>query len=377
MVTRASQPSHLKRWATALRSLTIASIKMYVRNISGLFFSLFIPLALILIFGFLFKNNTFSTKISLTNYSHSELSQKFVDTLKGVSAFKVEEGDESAARHKLGTGKADLQVVIPAEMGELDPATHQLKAVTIQSYYNESNPAQGQTTNLVVDQIVTQFNQRITKAPVVIGYQAEGVKTNNLNQIDYFLPGILAMSIMQLGIFSVAFGFIAYKTSGALRRLQATPVHPFSFVLAQGVTRVLLSLVQVSLLLALGVVLFHVNFVGHVWELMIMALLGSAVFLGMGFAIAGWARDENQAAPVAQLIQFPMLFLSGVFFPRDGLPAWLNTITGYFPLTYLVEGMRRISTEGASLYDVRGDILGLVIWGVISYVIAIRVFRWE
>lgn len=372
-----SQPSSLKRWITALRSLTIASIKMYMRNVSGLFFSLFIPLVLILIFGFLFKNNTFSTKISLTNYSHSELSQKFVDTLKGVSAFKVEESDEASARDKLGAGKADLQVVIPADMGEVDQTTHQLKPVTIRSYYNQANPAQGQTTNLVVDQIVTQFNQQITKAPILIGYQAEGVKTNNLSQIDYFLPGILAMSIMQLGIFSVAFGFIAYKTSGALRRLQATPVHPFSFVLAQGVTRVLLSLVQVSLLLALGVALFHVNFVGNVWELMVMALLGSTVFLGMGFAIAGWARDENQAAPVAQLIQFPMLFLSGVFFPRDGLPAWLNTITGYLPLTYLVDGMRRISTEGASLYDVRGDILGLVIWGVISYVIAVRVFRWE
>lgn len=370
-------PSDFRRKWVALRSLTVASIKMYVRNVSGMFFSLFIPLALILIFGFLFKTNTSSTKIGLTNYSKSEISQKFVDGLKDIEAFKIEESDEASAASKLGKGNIDLQIVVPVDFGVIDPATRQLKPVTVQSYFNEARPQVGQPTSLVVAQIVSGFNQGITQAPVIIGYESKGVKTNNLNAIDFFLPGILAMSIMQLGIFSVAFGFISYKTSGALRRLQATPVHPFSFVVAQGITRVILSMVQVALLLGLGVFLFQVKLVGNILDLMVMVLLGSAVFLGFGFAIAGWARDETQAAPVAQLIQFPMLFLSGVFFARDGLPPWLMRVTDFFPLTYLVDGMRRISTEGATLWAVRGDVLGLVIWGIIVYFIAVRVFKWE
>lgn len=381
-------PTESKRFITALRSLTVASIKMYTRNVSGMFFSLFIPLALILIFGFLFKSNISKTKIGLTNYSQTELSHKFVDTLKGIEAFDIQESDETTAAEKLGKGNVDLQIVVPEEFGDLDHANHistgdpdhpahQFKQVKVQSYYNEARPQVGQPTSLVVNQIVSGFNQGITQAPTIIGYETKGVKTNNLNAIDFFLPGILAMSIMQLGIFSVAFGFISYKTSGALRRLQATPVHPFSFVLAQGVTRILLSLVQVALLLALGVFLFQVKLVGNVFELMTLVLLGSAVFLGFGFAIAGWAKDENQAAPVAQLIQFPMLFLSGVFFARDGLPHWLLRITDYFPLTFLVDSMRKVSTEGASLWAVRGDVLGLVIWGIIVYFIAVRVFKWE
>lgn len=370
-------PSGARRGFVAFKSLTVASIKMYTRNVAGMFFSLFIPLALILIFGFLFKSNLSKTKIGLTSYSQTDLSKKFVDGLKGIDAFAIEESDEGAAAEKLGKGKVDLQIVVPADFGDIDPTTRQLKPVTVQSYYNEARPQVGQPTSLVVNQIVSGFNQGVTQAPTIIGYESKGVKTNNLNAIDFFLPGILAMSIMQLGIFSVAFGFISYKTSGALRRLQATPVHPFSFVLAQGVTRLILSLVQVILLLALGVFLFQVKLVGNIFDLLVLVVLGSAVFLGIGFAIAGWAKDEMQAAPVAQLIQFPMLFLSGVFFARDGLPQWLMKITDYFPLTFLVDGMRKVSTEGASLWAVRGDVLGLVIWGIIVYFIAVRVFKWE
>ncbi len=370
-------PTATRRWLLAFRSLTVASIKMYVRNLSGLFFSLFIPIALIVIFGLLFQNNNFKTKISLTNHSDTELSKKFVESLKGIEAFDIEESDEQSAAFKLGRGKVDLQIVMPADFGTADDTTRQLKTVTVQTYFNEARPQQGQTTNLVVAQVVSGFNQGVTKAPTIIAFNSTGVKTNNLGQLDFLLPGILAMSIMQLGIFSVAFGFIAYKTSGALRRLQATPVHPFSFVVAQGVTRVMLSMIQVALLLGLGVAFFNVKFAGDIISLMIMVFLGSVVFLGFGFAIAGWARDEMQAAPVAQLIQFPMLFLSGIFFPREGLPEWLQHVTAFFPLTYLADGMRKIATEGATIFQVGHEVLGLTVWGIIVYFIAVRVFRWE
>jgi ABC-2 type transport system permease protein len=137
------------------------------------------------------------------------------------------------------------------------------------------------------------------------------------------------------------------------------------------------AIAQVLLLLGLGILLFQVKMIGNIFAFMAMATLGSAVFLTIGFAIAGWAKDENQATPVAQLIQFPMLFLSGVFFPREGFPAWLQKVTDYLPLTYLVDGLRKIATEGASLWALRGDIIGLVVWGIIVSIIAVRIFRWE
>lgn len=367
----------MKRQWTAFKSLTVASVKMYVRNTSGVFFTLFLPVFLIIVFGFLFKNNNFKTKLTVTNYSQSELSKNFVDSLKKIEAFEIQEVNESEASSLLGKGKVDLEVIVPKDFGEIDPATRGLKAVKVQSYYNEGRPQQGQTTNLILGQVVAGYNSGIAKAPTIIGLESKGVQTNDLGPIDFFLPGIIAMSIMQLGIFSVAFSFIAYKTTGALRRLQATPVHPVNFILGQSVARLIMTVVQILLLLALGILIFHAKLVGSFLAFMTMGTIGAIAFLGFGFAIAGWAKDENQAAPVAQLIQLPMLFLSGVFFPREGLPPVLQKVTDYLPLTYLVDGMRRIANEGASLWQVRGDIVGLTIWAVVVLIVAVRLFKWE
>jgi ABC-2 type transport system permease protein len=198
-----------------------------------------------------------------------------------------------------------------------------------------------------------------------------------LGIIDFLIPGIIAMSIMQLGIFSVAFGFVSFKTTGALRRLQATPTRPLLFIIAQSTARVLIGVIQVLILISLGTIFFHIHMVGNLAEFLVASTLGVIVFLAFGFCVAGWAKDENQAAPIANLITFPMLFLSGIFFPRDGFPAWLKTVTDFFPLTYLSDGLRRIANEGASLGAIRGDLLGMTIWGVIVFFVAVLVFRWE
>ncbi len=367
----------IKLRLSALRALTIASIKMYVRNTTGLFFTLFIPVILIIVFGFLFKGNNFKTDIALTNYSQTELSRQYIDALKKVEAFRIEEVSESEAADKLGRGKTDLQIIIPDSFGAVSAESRSLKPAQVQTYYNESNPRNGQTTNLIVGQILSSFNDGVMRTPATYSVKSEGVKTNNLGQIDFYLPGVIAMSIMQLGIFSVAFAFVSYKTTGQLRRIQATPTHPVYFVFAQGVARLIVAVVQVGLLLAMGMIFFNVKMIGSVVDYMLMAALGAMVFLGIGFAVAGWAKDENQATPIAQLIQFPMLFLSGVFFPRDGLPSWLAKVTDYLPLTYLVDGMRKIATEGATLLSLGANVLGLVIWAVVIFTISALVFRWE
>lgn len=414
----------MKRTLRSIWSLTIASLKMYYRNKTGLFFTLFIPIMLVAVFGFLSSGNgNGSIKLNLTDNAHTAASQALVKAIKDVKAFDVSEEPSTAAHDKLGKGKLDLVVTIPenfgkptaptagqqgstaqpdtpeqasagsvAPPGEEGDGVHSregvpggasgtpavaLQPAKILAEYNEGRPGSGQTAGLILGQIVSGFNNQITQTPQILSVETKGVKTNNLNYIDFLLPGIIAMAIMQLGIFSVAFAFVSYKTTGALRRLQATPTHPLHFIIGQTVTRLIISIAQVVILVWLGMQFFNFHLIGSPWAFIAVAILGSLVFLAFGFAIAGWAKDENQAAPFAQLIQFPMLFLSGAFFPRDGFPDWLKTITDYFPLTYLSEALRRIANEGASLMAVSGDLLGLAIWGVIVFFIAVRVFRWE
>jgi len=116
---------------------------------------------------------------------------------------------------------------------------------------------------------------------------------------------------------------------------------------------------------------------GSYLNFMLVAVLGILVFLGFGYAIAGWARDETQVAPVANLIQLPMLLLSGIFFSRDGFSSWLKTITDFFPLTYVSHALRKIANEGAELSELTPDLIGILVWLVLIYALAVRDFRWE
>lgn len=349
---------------------------MYYRNKGAIIFTLLIPVALMSIFGFLSKGGGVgSIKIAVTNHSETALSKGFVEALKRLENFSVMETSEADARTQLGKGNIDLQVVIPEAFGDVRDGKRQ--ASVVQTYFNKGKPNGGQIANMVIVEIVSGFDKQLSSAPTYLSVKSEGIVTNQLGYFDFILPGILSMTIMQLGIFSVAFSFVAMKASGALRRIQATPVHPVYFVFAQATVRLIVTAATCALLLVLGIYFFNFHMIGSYFNFSVMAIIGVLIFLGIGFAIAGWAKDETQVAPVANLIQLPMLLLSGIFFSRDGFPAWLRTITDYFPLTYVSHGLRKIANEGTSLIDIPIDLIGSLVWLVIVYVIAVRVFKWE
>ncbi len=364
-------------WFLPYKTLTTASVKMYFRNKTAVFFTLFIPVMFILIFGAFNSGAASKIKVAVINNSNTETSKAFVTGLQQASVFTVTTPDINTAKDQLDKGKTDLIVVLPENFGSVDTSSGQFRPAAVQTYYNKGQPQNGQSASLVIGQIASGFNNQITHSPQLISVNSEGISTHNLSYLDYLVPGILALSIMQLGIFSISFAFVSFKSTGALRRLHVTPTNPLAFIFGQSMARLLIAIMQVGLLVAISAVIFKVQFVGNILAIFALAILGTIVFLAFGFAIAGWAKDENQAAPVANLVSFPMLFLSGVFFPRDGLPVWLQKVTGILPLTYLADAMRSVSTQGATLWQVRGDILGLLIWGILMFIVAVKVFKWE
>lgn len=349
---------------------------MYYRNKGAIIFTLLIPIALMSIFGFLSKGGGVgSIKLGVINHSTTALSQGFVESLKKLDNFSIMETSEPDANKELGKGNIDLEVIIPENFGTVQDGKHQVS--TVQTFYNKGKPQGGQIANMVIVQIISGFDKQLSNAPTVLNVKSEGITTNDLGYFDFILPGILSMTIMQLGIFGVAFSFVSLKASGALRRIQATPVHPVYFVFAQAVVRLLVTLATATLLLVLGIYFFDFHMIGSYFNFAIVAIAGILIFLGFGFAIAGWARDETQVAPVANLIQLPMLLLSGIFFSRDAFPSWLKAITNYFPLTYLSHALRKIANEGLSLTEIPVDVIGLLAWLVVVYVVAVKVFKWE
>ncbi|MEK7285045.1 MAG: ABC transporter permease, partial [Chloroflexota bacterium] len=205
----------------------------------------------------------------------------------------------------------------------------------------------------------------------------EAISGVRLRYVDFLVPGILGLNVMQIGVFSVAFGLVIQKQRGVLRRLMATPLDPKRFLAAHTLMRLVLAAAQVAILLLVAFLLFRVVIVGSLLDLFAVALIGAVPFLMQGFALAGWAKTDNQAAPLANLITLPQFFLSGVFFPKEAAPEAIRPLTNLLPLTLFNDALREISTQGSSFWDVRMQVAGLVVWTAIGFILAVRLLRFE
>lgn len=352
-----------------LAMLTITAFKMYIRNRQVIFFNLFFPVMIVVIFGLINGNGNVPVKMGVVDQAHNLVSQAVLDQLHQVKAVKLFTGSLDGERAALNSGDRDAVVVLPASLGQ--------GPIALPAYYNAGKPQESGAALAIMRQFVDQASFRYAHVQPSFTLNAQPVNSRNLSYIDFLVPGVIAMSIMQTGLFSVAFSFVAYKQQGILRRLMATPMRVPDFLLSRIVTYLVMAVVQMAILIGLGLLLYKLHFVGNVGYLIIVGFVGAAIFMAVGFTISGFARDEGAVAAIANLISFPMMFLSGVFFSLSNEPNWLQPITRLLPLTFLADALRSISLNGADLWTVRSDLLGLAVWLVVTLTLAMRLFRWE
>ncbi len=360
-----------------LWALFVASAKMFVRNRAAVFFSLFLPLIIMLIFGVLNFEGSTEIRLGVADEADNEASAALLDRLAEYDYLVLVDGEREVELLALEEGDRDFVLVIPE--GWSVPAQGATSGLV--AYASSADPAQAQVGQGLLQQAV---GQAMFAAPGGSdgggGFSAplefQAVESRDLGYIDFLVPGIVGMTIMQLGLFGVAFGFVQLKRTGALRRLFATPTSPAYFLSAQVLSRLIIGVVQVAILFGVGI-WFGLQMFGDYLTLLVIVLIGSAIFLAVGFAIAGWAKNEDQAAPVANLVSLPMMFLSGVFFPRDAMPEFLASITQFMPLTYVNEALRAVVNEGAGLLSLGPQLLGMGVWVIITFVLAVLMFRWE
>jgi len=359
-----------------LWALFVASFKMFVRNRAAVFFSLFLPLIIMLIFGVLNFEGSTEIELGIVDEAQTDASADLIDSLGQFEYLVISTGDRDAELAELEEGNRGFVLVIPPDYEPPFGGETGLVA-----YAANADPAQAQVAQGLLQQAV---GTAMADSPVSIPdtprfgppLQFESVESRDLGYIDFLVPGIVGMTIMQLGLFGVAFGFVQLKRTGALRRLFATPTSPAYFLSAQVLSRLIIGVAQVAILFGVGI-WFGLQMFGDYMTLLVIVLIGSAIFLAVGFAIAGWAKNEDQAAPVANLVSLPMMFLSGVFFPREAMPDFLANITQFMPLTYVNEALRAIVNEGAGLLSLGPQLLGMGVWVVITFVLAVVMFRWE
>jgi len=346
--------------------LMLASFKMFIRQREAIIWTMLLPLFMVFLFSFVKFDGIGHVAVGIVNHSQDTT---LVSLLRPIQALRISQGQEDQELALLKKGDRSMVLVIPASFQTIG-----YDSLTL--YLNADRPQETQAGKLILQRALDELIFRQNHLPRYV-LHTELVNSRNLTYIDFLLPGILAMSIMQSGVFGVAFGFVILKKRGILRRLLVTPMSTSDFIFAQVTTRLLVLMAQVLVMVGAGVLFFHLHFVGSLLNMIIVGMLGGIVFLSIGFALSGISKSEDQVAPLANLITLPMLMLSGVFFSRSNLPGFAHAVTNFFPLTYLADGLRSIAIEGATLSDVFPQLIGLAVWVVITLFIAIKAFRWE
>jgi ABC-2 type transport system permease protein len=351
-------------------------LRGYLRDRTALFFSLIVPLMLMVIFGYLNLGDFGRVTLAIDDQAKNQSSAQLVEILKGIETLQVRELSTSEALTKLRRTELDMLVVIPPDF-VLAPSRPGQAVPQLVVYGDDARPQQVAVGRQIVAQVIDRLSFAVTQTAPIVAVKEETVQGVRLRYVDFLVPGILGINIMQLAIFSVAFALVADKQRGVLRRIMATPVRVPNLLAAHVLTRLVIATGQLVALLLVALVLFNVTIVGGLAPLFVVALLGSILFLTIGFALAGWATTENQVPAIAQLITLPQFFFSGVFFSKNAAPELIRPVTNWLPLTLLNDALREISVQGATLWDVRIQILGLFVWTVAGFILAVRLFRFE
>ena len=182
---------------------------------------------------------------------------------------------------------------------------------------------------------------------------------------------------MSMGIFGLANQMPAEKQRGSYRRLRAAPFTSGQLIISMAIHYTIISLLSLTMMVVVGMLMFQFNMRGDWGLFVLMAVLAAFMMVGMGLMIGGWAKNENQSAPLSNLLSFPMMFLSGAFFPLYMFPEWLRGAAQFIPMTPITDGFRLIMTEHASFIEALPQIGAVAAWTLVIYVAAIKLFRWE
>jgi ABC-2 type transport system permease protein len=244
-------------------------------------------------------------------------------------------------------------------------------------HYTQNSQSAAVTLTTLLQAELQATNRKLTGGSEPFSVVNKQNNERSLSAFDYTFTGLLGFSILGAGIFGPINVFPELKKMGILRRLHTTPLRVWQYFLSVMLGNAVSGLLSIAVMFIVAIAVFHLKIVGNIFELALFLAFGITMILGIGLAVGGWAKNERQAAPLANIIVFPMMFLSGTFFPRFLMPHWLQNITTYLPLSPVIDGARLIATEGAHLTQIGSQLGIMAAWLVVVYLIAFRVFRWE
>ena len=375
-----------------------AVTKNWIRSRTGLFFSILFPILLLLVFGAIFSGIGGASQYTMfvqnqdlnaANGEPTEFSTVFIEALNSSETFNMNEipTDENAteyAREVLGPLGGSTRILVISEGFENDLLAGTMKVRAGISYYTlnmsyqqieqnltdtekmtfqqglalleaydaglpdtktsltimlDPTDQSGTVVKSIIASVASAFNYQLIGAENVIEFNETSVITERFSTVDMYVPGITAAFIMTNGIIALTANTTEFKRRGIIKRLSITPLTKIDWILGNVLSQTLLNLMLAGIMIGVGWILFDVRIVPDVLTIIII-LLGSIMFSGMGMILSGFIKDVEAASAIGNAIAFPMMFLSGTYFPLEIMPSYIQTFSKVLPLTYFSEGLK-------------------------------------
>jgi len=330
--------------ARRVYSTSAMHIRTFSREKAALFFTLFFPIMLMVLFGLIFQNTGNVTySIAVQDHDNTDVSHNFTRMLgkvKGVTVEKVGAGEDPAAYMK----DRDINFMLIIDKGFQDTVIARM-ASDPQASFNltvryDPTDSSAQVKMQLVTAVVQFMNKGLSNATDTIVLRPESIISRNFSYIEFFIPGLIGLTVMTSAVFGSIADENEYRQKGIIRKLSTTPITRAEWILSTMIYQLFLAAISTVLVLAVGFIAFGAWLLIDIFVPVIVVATAFA-FSGLGMLLGRFAKDAQSSAALANVITFPMMFLSGSFFPMEQMPAFLQSFAKVLPLYYVNEGMRQ------------------------------------
>jgi ABC-2 type transport system permease protein len=339
-----------------LGQLVLARLREFFRQPEVVFWVYGFPLLMVVALGIAFRNQP--VEHIAVGVQDSEYAQITAGALAMGKKFEVQRCDADACRLKLRTGKTDL-VVIAAP------------GPRFEYVYDPTRPESVLARNAVDDAL-----QRASGRKDVAATGEKELTEPGARYIDFLVPGLIGMGLMGGGLWGVGFVIVDMRIRMLLKRLIATPMKRHQFLAGIMISRFIFMVPEIIVLLLFSWIAFGVQVQGSLLAVVFFVFLGAFTFSGIGLLVASRAKTMETVSGLMNLVMLPMWVLSGIFFTSDRFPSIAQPFIQALPLTPLITSLRSVMLEGTPLMQLLPQVAALGVWGVVTFVLALRWFRW-
>ena len=313
------------------------SLIAFFRNKGGVFWTMGFPVVLMIILGFIWGGGSLSLTLYYADHDGSAASSGFIAAINATGAVTLKDDSGLDLAQMLKDGKISAYLDIPQGFGRAGPSSSDL-------YYDRSQQSSMAIVS-VVQQVADQYSLRMANARPAVIVQPKDVTTAAMSTMEFMLPGIIGMSIMQSAINATVALNARNRARGVFRKLATTPISRLEWNASKMISQSVLTLISVAISVAAAGLLFSIHPAINLTTILLF-VAGTATFVGLGLIMAALVKSEESATSAAGIVSFPLMFISGSFFPVDSMPWFFKAIADVSPLTYLNNGLRDAMISG-------------------------------